>query len=369
MQVTEALNGVEPWQKEIEIRTGFGDADCGYTFKTGENYVVYAFKNAAGQLETTICSRTRPLALAAEDLKFFHAVAGVTTSDLRIVLGYRGAPGRSGVTIVADKDGVRNRALTNADGEARFVGLAAGEYRIHSEADGDLPDDPKVDLYPKGCKQVTLFRTLRISGTALAKDGRPDVGIEIEVRSIQQPDESRFGRTDSNGHYELTIDRPGPYHLGVNLDSTPSRQTPYPRWFYPGTQDPATAAIISFSGKPDTRIYDFTLPDRQLERIIDGIVLTSDGQPVPHARIAVYDSFDHIVADAPAGGDGRFIVRLFADVAYRVHAVWPGNAPNTATSAVPANIQPGRDPVNLRLVLTQSGNSLLGPGRRGPGND
>jgi hypothetical protein len=296
-------------------------------------------------------------------------VAGITTGDLLVMLGYRGAPGRSGVTIVADKDGVRNRALTTADGEARFVGLAAGEYRIHSEADGDLPDDPKVDLYPKGCKQVTLFRRLRISGTAFDKDGRQQAGVEIEVRSIQQPDESRFGRTDSNGHYELSIDRPGPYHLGVNLHSTPSRQTPYPRWFYPGTEDPATAAIIGFSGKPDNRIYNFTLPDRQPERIIDGIVLTSDGQPVPHARIGVYDSFDHIVADTLAGGEGRFMVRLFADVAYRVHAVSPGNAPNTAISAVPVDIQPGRNPVNLPLVLMQSGNSLLGPGRRGPGND
>jgi len=47
------------------------------------------------------------------------------------------------------------------------------------------------------------------------------------------------------------------------------------------------------------------LPYRTSEDRIDGIVLTSDGQPVPHARIGVYDSFDHIVADTLAGGEGQ----------------------------------------------------------------
>jgi hypothetical protein len=45
----------------------------------------------------------------------------------------------------------------------------------------------------------------------------------------------------------------------------PNRDTLYPRWFYPGTGDPSVATTVDFSGKPETRTYDFTLPDQQSE--------------------------------------------------------------------------------------------------------
>src|SRR5438552_4650517 len=56
LRIGEVLSGVDAGQKEIEIATGFGGGDCGYEFQTGMNYVVYAYKNAEGQLETNSCS-------------------------------------------------------------------------------------------------------------------------------------------------------------------------------------------------------------------------------------------------------------------------------------------------------------------------
>src|SRR5713101_1070561 len=75
MQVGMVLSGLEPGQTEIEIVTGLGGGDCGYAFQTGEDYVVYAYKNADGRLQTGICSRTRPLRQAAEDISYFQAMA------------------------------------------------------------------------------------------------------------------------------------------------------------------------------------------------------------------------------------------------------------------------------------------------------
>jgi hypothetical protein len=83
--------------------------------------------------------------------------------------------------------------------------------------------------------------------------------------------------TDAGGRYEIRIVRPGRYYLGVSLKHTPSRDTPYPRWFYPGTDDPALATAIDFFGKPESRTYDFTLPDQQSRRRIDGFIVTPDG--------------------------------------------------------------------------------------------
>jgi hypothetical protein len=148
-------------------------------------------------------------------------------------------------------------------------------------------------------------------------------------------------------------------YLGINLNHSPTRDTPYTRWFYPGTEDQASAAIIDFSGKPDVRTYDFTLPDRQDERVIEGVVLTSEGRPMPRARVSVFDSSNTLVASEVADQDGRFLLRVFVEIAYRLDAVWPGNTPDTAVSAIPTEIQPGSGPLKLQLVLTQPGNSQL----------
>src|SRR5205823_3426198 len=132
-------------------------------------------------------------------------------------------------------------------------------------------------------------------GRVTTKDGLPAARVEVQVRSTSDAfTDSRM--TGPDGHYELSVTRPGRYYFGVNLNHTPTRDTPYPRWFYPGTDDQAAAALIEFSGKPDTRTYDFTLPDAQSERLIDGIVLTSDGRPMGLARVTVFDSSDNVVA-------------------------------------------------------------------------
>ena len=370
IQVEDVLSGIDPGQREIEVVTGLGEADCGYPFQSGMDYVVYASKNAEGQLATGICSRTRPLAQAAEDLRYFHAMAGApATGEMRVFTRQPGLPSRSGVSIVAEREGLRYRAQTNAAGDATFTGLPPGEYSIHVESDGDLPDDPKVQLYAKGCREVFLLRTLRIIGRVMTKDGMPAARVEVEVRSTSQTAADMGRMTTPDGYYELPITRPGQYYLGINLNHTPTRDTPYPRWFYPGTKDQASAAIINFSGKPDTPTYNFTLPDRQDERVIEGIVFTSDGRPMAQARVTVFDSSETVIAFDAADPGGRFRLRVFAGIPYRLHAMWPGDTPDKAVSAVPTDIQPGSSPVSLQLVLSQRGNSVLDAGRKGPGDN
>src|ERR1041385_2822420 len=43
--------------KEIEVSTGRGGGDCGYQFKLGTPYVVYAYGSAKNRLTTSICTR------------------------------------------------------------------------------------------------------------------------------------------------------------------------------------------------------------------------------------------------------------------------------------------------------------------------
>ncbi len=175
--------------------------------------------------------------------------------------------------------------------------------------------------------------------------------------------------TDPEGRYEIRIVRPGQYYLGVSLNHTPSRDTPYPRRFYPGTGDPSLATTIDFWGKPETRTYDFTLPDQQSRRTIDGFVLRPDGQPMPRAVVTVLDDSQNVVAQALADLKGFFSLTVFSGTPYRLHTVWPGNTPAGAASAVPIDITPGSEPLNLQLVLTQPGNSFLESRQKGTGTN
>ncbi len=358
IQIHEVLSGVDPAQSEIEVLTGQGGGDCGYLFQTGTDYVIYAYTNAEESLETGICSRTQPLARAAEDVSYFRAMAGApATGSLRVQTGIPGLPGKPGATIVAARDQSRLRSVTNAAGEAVFSDLAPGEYVVHAERDGDLSDDPKVKMHAKGCSSLTLLRTLRLVGHVRMKSGQPAARIEVQYRPLQGlPGDGMM--TGPDGEYEIRIVRPGQYHLGVNLNHTASRDTPYPRWYFPGTEDAALATVIDFAGKPETQTYDFLLPERQLERTIEGIVLTREGEPKPRAVVTVLDSSRNVTAQAIADQSGRFAVRVFVETPYRLHAVWPGSG-TEAVSTPPRGHLTWHEHTEFTLSLTQAGNSFL----------
>ena len=87
-RVERAWKGVEG--RTVSVFTSAWSASCGYGFKQGRTYLVYAHGDAKGRLTTGICSRTRRLKDAREDLGELgagRAVAGGVPEELG-----RGAP-------------------------------------------------------------------------------------------------------------------------------------------------------------------------------------------------------------------------------------------------------------------------------------
>lgn len=66
---------------EIEILTGSGSGDCGFTFQTGQRYLVYAYRYK-DKLTTSLSTRTQLFSRATEDIAFLgtlsSAAPGVT---------------------------------------------------------------------------------------------------------------------------------------------------------------------------------------------------------------------------------------------------------------------------------------------------
>ena len=63
----------------VDLWTGMGRGDCGFDFKVGSRYVIYASRRADGALSTGICSRTRLVSEAADDLAYLASVPASAT--------------------------------------------------------------------------------------------------------------------------------------------------------------------------------------------------------------------------------------------------------------------------------------------------
>lgn len=340
LQVNSVFSGVATGQGSIEIATGMGGGDCGYPFEAGVEYVVYAYKAAEGELGTSICSRTRKLEQAAEDLEYFRKMSNApSTSSLRVLTRTGSSPGKPGMKISAEGGGNRYSAITNAVGDAFFANLPPAKYTIHADADGDLPDDPTIDLFPKGSGSITLFRYLTITGHVFTKAGTPAAQVRVETLFVPSGEGDMGAITDTEGRYQLRLIRTGQYNLGVNINHTAMKDSPYPHWFHPGTENRSAATVIDFDGRPGNRTLDFTLPDSLKERIVECVIFKSDGHPEPRALVTIFDESGAIIASSPALPHGRVSLTVFAGIPYRLHAVLPGIGPEAA-SAVPVDIQP-----------------------------
>jgi hypothetical protein len=371
LHIAQVLTGVDPSQREIEIVTGMGGGDCGYAFQPGADYIIYAYKNSAGRLETGICSRTRPLTQAADDLAYLRAFPQLpVTADIRVSIfdnstwqnGRRPLPKVR--TTVSGPDGL-NEALTDNTGRATFAALTPGEYTVEWAADGYTSGNRKVQIHAKGCAEVpvTMLLDRRIHGRVLTHAGLPAAKVMIEMAPAHpgpNGSSAEQATSDADGLYEFEYLRTGDYYLGVNLDRPPSPEMPYGQWYFPGTTDPFAAAIVHLAETPGEQTFDLILPEPQKDRIIEGVVLGADGRPA-RARLRMEDPrWPGWSTFGNADADGHFLLHSFDGTHYRLHAVG-GQSSVSAISADPVEIQPGSAPLKLRLLLTRPGDSFRQP--------
>lgn len=114
----------------IDVMTGSGGGDCGYGFRKGRKYLVYAAEHE-GRLTTNICSPTKPLDRAAQDLEYLQSATTSNTGG-RIYGTVRTSQGQpvSRYTVVLRGAGGQRIAVTKGTGEFEFTGMPPGEYTI-----------------------------------------------------------------------------------------------------------------------------------------------------------------------------------------------------------------------------------------------
>ncbi len=354
LETLEAFRGVT--SSTVEVVTGSEGGDCGYPFKVGERYVVYAYRSKDGSvLGTGICTRTRPVAQAAEDLAYARAVATSTTAGATVMgtVQHGDRPSRSaegevhyaplpGVSVVIERDGVQYRAVADATGRFAISGLAAGSYSARAE----VPDTEYADVWPRdvtiedsrGCAEVTVVVRAngRASGRVIDSRGRPIAALTVGLlpeaavdRGPASPDLIE-ARTDNAGRYVFSRVPAGRYVIGVGLQTAFDGRPLLPRIFHPGVGSAAQAAPVDLDEGQRVRLADFVLPPTSRVTTIRGRVVTEQDRPAAGATVYLHGETDRtpaLAAPALTDATGRFSIAVLQGQRYSLVAELPRPLP------------------------------------------
>jgi hypothetical protein len=367
----QSFLGVE--SREVEVSTGRGGGDCGYNFKLGNRYVVYAYRSQ-NRLATSICSRTKLLEDAKEDVDFLRSLssraAGITIQGRVERVLHNVAKGDSApagpladIALIVEGGGERREVRTEQDGNYQLTGLAPGKFKVTVQLPDDLTTykaEQELTVADRGCAAVSyqVFDNGRLSGTVLDAEGQPVPRVLVALMDADHPDvEKSWGkleRSDDQGRYSFSALPPGKYLLALNLNRYPQPDDPtdaYPRTYYPGVTDVAKAQIIMLGHGENVRDRNLLLPTRRAPSVIHGKVVWDDGTPVAKAGIGfrevTYD--DARMNNAIEADDqGYFIIKGFAGQTFIIEA-----RSNRPYSGDPRQFQPMERVEPVRIVLSK----------------
>lgn len=372
--VEQAYSGVTG--TEIEVFTGRGGGDCGVGFRTGQRYLVYAYRYK-DKLTTSICTRTRPFAQATEDLAFLGTLAsarpGVTIhGGIARPEDRKDEPLSSDILITIEGESQRKEIRPDADGRYRVTGLAPGKYKVTLH----LPDalttyknEEEVAVTDRGCAAVGWYVTDngRVNGRVVNADGEPVKGILVglvEPNANPKENHVKLDRTDNEGNFKFAAVPRGRYLIAVNHTRFPEPGDPtrsYPPSFYPGVIDKEQAQAISVG--PGEKVNDLVVrvPAKQPPSVVKISVVWADGSPVEKANLSIADVTQGVVtlthgmetdAQGQATLDGYVGQKLV--ISARSNRTWvpsPRNEPMEKTDSVRLTLE--RPTHTVRIVITK----------------
>ncbi|HWQ36581.1 MAG TPA: hypothetical protein VNQ79_27360 [Blastocatellia bacterium] len=202
------------------------------------------------------------------------------------------------------------RAATDAGGQYRFTGVAAGRYRVvpltevyvvtGSEAG---PGGSVITVEEGQAVTQVDFRLTRggvITGRITDHEGRPMIAERITLTLVDENNQaqqfnggSRFGyETDDRGIYRAYGLKAGRYLVSAGNDRggplMPGRRALYPRTFHPDVTDQSQATIVEVSAGGVTENVDIRFGEPLKTYSVAGRAVDADtGQPVAFVLLSV----------------------------------------------------------------------------------
>lgn len=252
----------------LDVVTAGSGPQCGYAFTVGKRYLVYAYKRETG-LVTGICSRTRPIEQAAEDIAFLRTVPARGTGGRlygRInEWGQHPAEERgadygplAGIQVTVDALAMHRSTVTDAHGRYEVTDLPVGKAVVTIVPPAGF-DSRYVrrefeirDLRACSVGDFQLSLRATASGTVVDANGRPLGGIEVdavaaELAGFTPPAFHHSAKTDERGRFEFDALPPGEYVFGVNLTKRYGKPPPGVSVFLPGVGVASKATTVELA--------------------------------------------------------------------------------------------------------------------------
>ncbi|HEX8772959.1 MAG TPA: carboxypeptidase-like regulatory domain-containing protein [Pyrinomonadaceae bacterium] len=347
VQIEKSFKGI----KATEIVLHQPGHNCAPRFKPGQRWLLYAaFHRDSKTWEVYGCGRSTWIESAGDDLLFLQGLPkSATKTRISGELKHYEEDPEKGFTFINNIIGAKVKIIgaektyevyTDKNGVYEIYGLPPGKYTIEpeiplglkvgfstpfgagdsTEEDGSSQDKtPKVGLKAQGCagSDFILQSDSSISGKVFGVNGEvlPNVCLGLKpTDKIANPYFSISDCTEADGSFKLEEIPPGSYVIVVNNDGKISSNEPFPTAYYPGVFDKEKAAVITISEGDRRENYNIQIPSQSLTRVVQGLLLYSDGHPVADEYVSfkAEGKSDRYDWDARAATDdqGRFSLTL-----------------------------------------------------------
>lgn len=366
MQLLEKFRGA-PGVANGEVSI-FTPALCGFPFRTGREYLVYAGLQQDGRLTATICSRTMPLERAAGDLAFARraaagtAPAGQIVGDVRQPAEYGSrARGLPGVPVIVVGQDVQATATTDAAGHYAIDLPGAGTLTIRAE----LPPthyspfaERRIEVADaRACVEANIDARFNghVSGQVVDGAGRGVAGLTVSHVRAQKNGHAKTERTRTLTRDDGTfrIERLPPGHFLVVLE-LPEDEPADPLSEEAGSGEIGGHGTLA--GGQHLVLERMVLPAGVPIARLEGSVHTADGWTAPGAKVFLKGAGEdgHLLGE-PAVADslGRFVLAVLEGQRYEVFAERRDSRkpPARAEFSTPVIVQAASVMSPLRLTM------------------